>query len=478
MLWLCIALPQLPLEAIQACDDKRAIVVTACEGGARWVICCDPIAEYAKLKAGMNYSTALAVHPGVVMMERSVKAETAALERLAAWAYQFSGAVIIGEIAAELRHARSTCLWLEIGASLKLFGGFRHLIERFEQELQGLHYTYRLGIAPTLEGAALLARAGIRLAITTREALHQRIRELPLSLLCFEPEISHQMHLAGVRTIGLLIELPREGVARRFGPDISVYLDRLVGAAADPRPVYKLPATYEAHFEFEFEVRNTEALLFSLRRMLREFSGYLRARDTGVQRFTLTLMHREAPATTHAIGLSRPDRSSDRFFALVRERLERIEPPAPTVGIGVSADYFSEPHDLQPELLGGACRTGEDLSHTIDRIAARIGEEQVHGLKLAADHRPEASWSKASLDEKQPALRFPDRPLWLLPQPQALELSAMPQITSGPERIEHGWWEGGDVQRDYFVVRTSNGADLWVYHDLQNRNWYLHGFWS
>jgi protein ImuB len=478
MLWLCIALPQLPLEAMQACDEGRATVVTACEGSARWVICCNPVAAEARLKAGMNYSTALAVHAEVTMVERSVKAEKAALERLAAWAYQFSGAVVIGEIAAELRHARSSCLWLEIGASLKLFGGFRSLIERFERELQTLHYTYRLGVGPTLEGAALLARAGIRLAITTREALHQRIRDLPISQLCFAPDISHQMHLAGVRTIGLLIELPRDGVARRFGPEISLYLDRLVGAAADPRPVYQLPARYTAHFEFEFEVRNTEALLFSLRRMLREFSGYLRARDTGVQRFTLTLMHREAPATTLDIGLSRPDRNSDRFFALVREQLERIEPPAPTVGVAVSAECFLAPYDLQPELLGGVSREGETLSHTIDRIAARIGEEHVHGLKLIADHRPEACWSKASLDEKRPALRFPDRPLWLLPQPQLLELSAMPQITSGPERIEHGWWDGGDVQRDYFIVRTSNGSDLWVYHDLQNRSWYLHGFWS
>jgi protein ImuB len=212
--------------------------------------------------------------------------------------------------------------------------------------------------------------------------------------------------------------------------------------------------------------------------MLREFSGYLRARDTGVQRFTVTLMHREAPATELNIGLSRPDRSSERFFSLVREQLERVEPPAPVMGLGVNADYFSTPHDMQPELLGGASRQGEELSHTIDRIAARIGAEQVHGLKLAADHRPEASWSKAPLDEKRPALRFPERPLWLLPEPQPLELSAMPQIASGPERIEHGWWDGIDVQRDYFVVRTVNGADLWIYRDLQNRNWYLHGFWS
>jgi hypothetical protein len=34
------------------------------------------------------------------------------------------------------------------------------------------------------------------------------------------------------------------------------------------------------------------------------------------------------------------------------------------------------------------------------------------------------------------------------------------------------------VQRDYFIVRTDNGADLWIFQDLANGSWHLHGFWS
>jgi len=34
------------------------------------------------------------------------------------------------------------------------------------------------------------------------------------------------------------------------------------------------------------------------------------------------------------------------------------------------------------------------------------------------------------------------------------------------------------VQRDYYVVRMSNGPDLWVFRDLRNSQWYLHGLWS
>jgi protein ImuB len=479
MLWLCIALPQLPLEALRCEETDQALIVTACEGSTRWVICCNPAAERSGLKAAMNYTVALAIHPQATALERKPRAEHAALERLAAWAYQFSSTVILGEIPEELRLARTGALWLEIGASLKLFGGFRALIEHLERELGLLHYTYQLGIAPTLQGASLLARAGLRLVVTTPHALCMRIRNLPISKLVLAPEIIQQLHLAGIRKIGLLLELPREGVAKRFGAEVSNFLDRLTGAAADPRPVFRLPDRYEAHFEFELEVRSTEALLFPLRRMLRELAGFLRARDTGVQHFTITLAHRDRADTQLRIGLSTPDRNAERFFALTRERLERTELPAPTIELSLLAEQFSAPTALQPDLLSGALQQSEELSHTIDRLAARLGEERVHGLKPIADHRPEASWTSASLDEKRSSLHFSERPPWLLQQPKPLQLSSMPQITSGPERIEGGWWDDtGDLQRDYYVVRTSNGADLWIYRDLKNSGWYLHGFWS
>jgi protein ImuB len=57
-------------------------------------------------------------------------------------------------------------------------------------------------------------------------------------------------------------------------------------------------------------------------------------------------------------------------------------------------------------------------------------------------------------------------------------LHSLPHIQSGPERIESGWWDGGDVRRDYFIARTSQNAALWIYRDLSDGSWYLHGFWS
>lgn len=478
MLWLCISLPQLPLEALQPEETGSAVVVTACEGSTRWVLCCNKAAEQANLQTPMNYTVALAVHPGLRMLNRRISAEQTALERLAAWAYQFSSTVVPGYIAEELRLARTTCLWLEIGASLSLFGGLPEFIAQVENSLQQLDYTYQLGIGPTLEGSALLARAGIRVVIATPHALFMRIRQLPVGKLTLPPDMTEQVHAVGVRTIGMLLELPRASIARRFGPEISNFLDRMMGEVPDPRHAFRLPAVYAARFEFEFEVRSTEALLFALRRMLNEFAGYLRGRDTGVQRFTVVFGHRRSPATRLSIGSAAADRNAERFFALVRERLQNLELPEPSLSLSIAADEFAAPTALQPDLLNHSAGETETLSHTVDRLAARLGSDNVHGLKLAADHRPELSWAIAPPGEATVNLRFPDRPLWLLPQPKELQLAAIPRITSGPERIEAGWWDDTDAQRDYYIVRGENGQDLWIFRDLCSSNWYLHGFWS
>jgi hypothetical protein len=65
MLWLCIALPQLPLEALRFEETDQPLVVAACEGSARWIVCCNPAAERARLKQDMSYTVALALCPDV-----------------------------------------------------------------------------------------------------------------------------------------------------------------------------------------------------------------------------------------------------------------------------------------------------------------------------------------------------------------------------------------------------------------------------
>lgn len=46
----------------------------------------------------------------------------------------------------------------------------------------------------------------------------------------------------------------------------------------------------------------------------------------------------------------------------------------------------------------------------------------------------------------------------------------------GPERLETAWWHGPMQRRDYFRAETDRGQWLWIYHDLRQDNWWLHGY--
>ena len=120
-----------------------------------------------------------------------------ALETLALWAMQWSS-----QVSRRADANGAATLWLEIGASRQLFGDHDALRAHVTTGLAQLGYAHQLGIAPTPQGAALLARAGIASAALTRAQLLQRLEPLPLALLALPGEQLAALHSAGLRRIG------------------------------------------------------------------------------------------------------------------------------------------------------------------------------------------------------------------------------------------------------------------------------------
>jgi protein ImuB len=110
----------------------------------------------------------------------------------------------------------------------------------------------------------------------------------------------------------------------------------------------------------------------------------------------------------------------------------------------------------------------------------------VQGLACRAEHRPERATAAAEFGVPPFELDFGERPFWLLESPRLLpEVGGMPQhegpleLLAGPERVESGWWDGGDVFRDYFVARAQNQSLLWIFCDRRGEGgWYLHGIFA
>jgi len=442
MLWLCILLPRFALEASS--------------GAAH-----DP--EHA---------------------HRPSSTAQAALTTLALWAMQWSSQVS--------QHAATdggATLWLEIGASRRLLGDHARLRNRVAAGLAPLGYTHRLGVAPTPQGATLLARAGLATSALSHAQLRQLLEPLPLRLLALPDEQLAALHDAGLRCVGELLALPAASIAQRFGPEASLYLQRLRGTAPEPLHCVQAPAQFDRRCEFPDAITDATALLFPLQRLLAGLQGYLRARDRAVQRYTLRLEHQRGMVTRLAIGLARPSRDAAQLLALARERFAATVLAAPVHGLGVEAHELLHPLLLQGDLFSRAAQQSEQLQQVLDRLAARLGASAVQALSSADEHRPERAWHMYSAQLATPTVAavgpastqqgtsvVPDRPCWLLPEPRRID--APQELLAGPERIESGWWDGADMARDYYLARGAHGAQLWVFQDLRSGGWHVHGIWA
>ena len=479
MLWIALHLPQLPLEAFQRGLPSPEPCAVA---ERQRLLVCDAKAAARGLHAGMPVTAALALAPQLVLRERDAAAETEALLGIAAWAMQCTPNVALDF---------PDLLLLEVSGSLKLFGGLGGIVARLGQGLDAMGYSAHLAAAPTARAASWFARSGKPCLITDAAMLEGELRTLPLSVLQFRE--NEALASIGARSVGDLLALPRDGIARRFGQSLLDALDQALGHLPDPRGFCVLPEKFCATIELPAEATQAEALLFASKRLLAQLEGFLAARAAGTRRLRLSLAHRAAPATRIELGLVASCREAAHFALLLRERLQQTALPEPVRAIALEVQAIEPLEHSNLSLLPDELQQEGNWPRLIERLRSRLGAAAVHGVVLCADHRPERACAhlyrasaQAEPGARQLALDFSLRPFWLLERPQALEeMGSIPchhgplKLLAGPERIESGWWDGEDMARDYFIARTADAALLWVYRERSPAGaWYLHGIFS
>jgi protein ImuB len=373
---------------------------------------------------------------------------------------------------------------LEVRGSFQLFGGPQSLctglLERCRQAGLALHWA----LAPTPLAALVLARCGQSVIVLARDRLPGLLAPLPLTALCWPAATLERLDAVGVRTLGAALRLPRAGFARRFGHEALLTLDRLTGAAPEPRRPFVPRERFQAQLEPDFELCSHAAVLQCTGPLLARLEQFLRARQAGTDLLMLRLQHRSRVATRVDLRLAGAELQAERFADLLSLRLSRIELPAPVVRCelrsGPLQPFATRSASIWRPGEHGGGDAGRESSALIERLRARLGSEAVYGLCLVAEHRPEKAWRIAEPGCRAVATAGPmqsRRPLWLLHTPEVLScaLQAL-QLVDGPERIETGWWDGSDVARDYYVARDAAGAEFWVYRErLPPHGWYLHG---
>lgn len=484
-LWFCAYLPQLPLEASGPANEARVVVEE--QQGIHRVLLASPQALEAGVQPGQSANAALALLPKLRIEERSMLREQQALEALANWLEQFTSVVCIAD---------RDVLLIEIAGSLRLYGGLLNLRQQIAEGFERQGLSASLAIAPTPLAATWLARAGRRARIREPANLAPALRTLPLACLDWPAATLAAITGMGVTNVGDCLRLPREGFARRFGPQRLLEFDRALGRLPDPRRSWRAPEIFCIDYEMTEEQSDREGLLAVCHELLLSLERFLLTRQLGTQRLQFSFFHLRAPATQLVLGCARPERLAGHWVDLLRIRFERVTLAEPVIAVRL---YGGRNQALQAESgrlafydKAGGRRLRYSMSQLVERLAARIGPQSVQGVATVAEHRPQKAWRLQGLLGDRAATTLSairhslQRPLWILPEPTLLcaeqgfpMLDGRLILLEGPERLETGWWDEDGITRDYYTAVNPLGMHLWVF---RNRNrasdWYLHGFFG
>ncbi len=408
---------------------------------------------------------------------------------LAAWAQQFTPRVAIVDEA----------VVIEVEASVRLFRGRRALRDRVHAEGTELGVMF-LAWAATSLGALALGRAGIENGF--RKPLPELLDSLHLlALSAVKPHLTTLSHL-GCKTLGDIRALPRGGISRRFDKELLFALDQAYGEQPEAHE-WILPAeTFKSRLELMARVDLAPALLFGARRLLLQMTGWLTARHCGTSAFVLRWAHdcmRSKDAGTGGemtIRTAAATRDIEHLCRLLAENLAKTQLLAAVGDLELEALDVVPLEEKSGSLLPDAEEEGESLALVLERIAARIGPENVLRPVLCEDHRLEWAqvWQPApeKLPKKRRLVTRTPQPAFVLPEPLRLHTAKNRpmyqgplQLLTGPHRVEGGWWHRTDegstannVQRDYWVALSEHAGVLWIYQERLAKDetaWFLHG---
>lgn len=451
--------------------------------------------------------------PGATLQQHDAVLEKDLLHKAAITLLQYSPQVASAERAS---------LLMNIGASLRLFGGVRQLRRRVAASMAALGVTVSLGYATSAAGAWLLAQAAAASGRHGRYCLNpaklaRQLDPLPLSLLPAAAPWRDWLNGIACHDLKSLRQLPRAGLQRRCGKALLSTLDCAYGEATELHQWLTVPAQFSARSELPDRIEHAEALFNFAHALLQQLCGWLSAKQLAVSQIQLLLEHERGrlavPPTEVIITLAEASNQAEHLARLLRERLAQLSLAAPAIALSLHATQVSAMQPASASLFPEPGNSKQDQHRLLELLVARLGAENVLQAAPRADYRPEvanhwvsamqgrqhaisATTSATTACSVSPPPGMMNRPAWLLASALPLEVrqhrpcygSAL-TLLSPAERIEAGWWNGQLVTRDYFVAENSEHLRCWIYRERVSASqqlalneadpaWYLHGWFG
>lgn len=246
-----------------------------------------------------------------------------------------------------------------------------------------------------------------------RKACPESLKPLPLALLDSlapgHPALD-PLQLWGLSTLGDFMQLPRQALTERLGPDAGRWHDLLHARHRRLLHLHRPPESLAQRLDFEHPAVSSETIVFVLRRLVHTLSTRLAARHRAADQLRLRL-HLESDRTLdRTLRLPEPQVAAEAILPPLQTLVEALRPDAPITGIELDA-HSTFPTAAQKEWFGRQLPQPERWAETLAQLEALLGPGQVGQPMLQdsfqADDFTIVQTTQAS-DQKQSADFFPE----------------------------------------------------------------------
>ncbi|MCA9126315.1 MAG: DNA polymerase Y family protein [Planctomycetales bacterium] len=347
------------------------------------------------------------------------------------------------------------------------------------------------------------------------------LNSLPISALRLEATTASDLKRLGIQTIGQLSSLPRSGMATRLGKFLLTRWDQLIGKQAEAVVTMHAQPDWSLEQSLEYPTEDRATLNELVRHLIKELATRLSKRNEGALRVVCRMDVVDAAPTLLQLSLFRPSCDAEHLELLIIGQLEQqlqCQQPRTIWRLCLQATLTAPIVWRQTELFDGqAIENRQQIARLVDNLSNRLGRKQVLSAKIHRESQPELACtfypmtgrrpdgsqqvtyrklsSRIANQRADPSRQDPlRRPMQLFnpPIPIVMQLAASSALTPfsrfqyqgswhritqalGPERLESGWWRGPNARRDYYRVVTERGSWFWMYRNLKDNQWFLHG---
>jgi protein ImuB len=380
-------------------------------------------------------------------------------------------------------------LFLDISVTEKFFKGETNTLAAFEKLKTLFHLEGTTVLTDKIEWARPFRKDNKTVVLPPGKSQSQ-LFELPIEHLqdCGDPPALEReereiqkliafMKRVGMRKISDFAKLEATAISRRFGK-LGILLHQWVLGTREVHLTPFFPSEELKEILDAEDVGSMDSLFFCLEEMLNKLSYRLHGRALVARELKLRFFVESGNHKTHPLKLSEPMRETSSFLKVLRDFLgnKKWDSPLQSLEVEVSDHEASAP--MQLSFFDEFENRFSDLSHYVERLRARFGEQSVGFPVLQESYHPERSWkniwppSKARTETSPPRYHRL-RPLFLYTPPRPYAPPSNWKLIPS-ENLAAEWWERGGFRR-YFIAHTPQGTRLWLFWDTETQKWFLQG---